>query len=113
VDSYGSGRYFELGRDAAIEYEYLDLRFRNPHATSLLLRMEVCAGAVRATMSGTEPRTFCVSFGISAPEPLPALPGDAGRFRVRTLRIVTSLEGSRRDDLGWSVHRVPAAAADG
>ncbi len=48
VDSYGDARYFELGRDAAVEYAYLDLRFRNDFPQPLLIRSRVEAESVVA-----------------------------------------------------------------
>src|SRR6185436_20314184 len=38
VDSYGPERYFELGRDAAVNFPYIDLRLRNVFDCPLLLR---------------------------------------------------------------------------
>ena len=39
ADIYGEARYFELGRDATIEYGVLDVRFRNPHPWPVLLEI--------------------------------------------------------------------------
>ena len=107
LDYYNGRPYFELGRDAAIEYAYLDLRFRNTHAAPLVLHVEVNDERVEAWLSCARPREFTVSFEISEPEQLTPLPGDLGRYRVHTTRIVADLQGTRRDDLGWSTHRVP------
>ena len=111
VDSYGVSRYFELGRDAAIEYGYLDLRFLNNHQNAFLLRIDITEDYVRAALFGVRPMEFDVSFEISTADTLVPLPGDAGRYRVRTTRIVGSSSGKRMDDLGWSIYRRPPAAA--
>jgi hypothetical protein len=48
VDTYGEGRYFELGRDAAVEYPYRDLRMRNDGAAAVLIRTFMSHAGVRA-----------------------------------------------------------------
>lgn len=57
VDSYGEARYFEPGRDAAVEYGVLDLRFRNPHPFPVLLAIEADEARVRAAFLA--PRAIC------------------------------------------------------
>ena len=48
VDTYGDQCYYELGRDATIEYGYIDLRFRNDFPWPVKLRVAVDDGEVRA-----------------------------------------------------------------
>ncbi len=136
VDSYGEQRYFELGRDAAIEYGYRDLRFVNQHRLPVCLEVTVDAARVRAGLRAPSSLGVEVRLEVSAPayselppviwfdETLPpdaevvgtpAIPG----LRVSTVRIVRAGDGSEvREDLGETVHiprpavirRGPAAA---
>jgi vancomycin resistance protein VanW len=48
VDTYGDARYFELGRDAAVEFAYRDLRMRNRAGVDLRIgaRVELGRGVV-------------------------------------------------------------------
>ncbi len=130
VDSYGERRYFELGRDASIEYGYLDLRFSNPHAYAVLLRVTVDACAVSASLRAAAPADFSVELCVSRPQVLeppvrlrldPYVPpgmerllseGLAGR-RVRTRRLTRFTNGGLVDeDLGETLHHpVPAVVA--
>lgn len=122
VDSYGDRRYFELGRDAAIEFGYLDLRFANPHAFAVQLRVKVTEEAVLGSLHAAERPCLRVRLAVTAPEVIPAptqvvrdpyLPpgtqrvvadGMAG-LRVRTTRV-TCFADSRyvEEDLGVTVH---------
>lgn len=126
-DNYGEARYFELGRDAAIEFGYRDLRFQNPHPFPVKLAIEVAERAVVAELFAPQPAGFEVQLSVGPPEILelpklvlenpevspgteailaPALPG----LRVHTLRRVHFDDGRRQqDDLGWSVHEPIAA----
>lgn len=70
-DTYGDARYFELGRDAAIEYGYLDLRFRNPHTVPLAIRFSVRETAVSGTILGPSPCPFLVEIEHDEPAVLP------------------------------------------
>ncbi len=72
VDVYGEGRYFELGRDASIEYGYLDLRFRNPHAFPLLLTTDVTRDRVRGGLYSSQPHGFEVAIAVDSPVVVPA-----------------------------------------
>ena len=67
MDSYGSGRYFELGRDAAIDFAYLDLRFRNPHDFPVRLSVDVDDRRVAASFWSATPHGFAVSLAVSQP----------------------------------------------
>jgi hypothetical protein len=122
VDSYGARRYFELGRDAAIEYGYTDLRFRNPHAYPVVFRVRVAGDRINAQLLAPVPADFSVEILVSEPRELP--PGYVERRNrrvgqserrlpnpgipgivTRTTRVVRVCSGEvRRDDLGESVH---------
>jgi len=109
ADSYGSQRYFELGRDAAIEYGYLDLRLRNRWSVALRLSVIVTETAVVASLRGPEPRTFEVALRVSEPEWLADDPTGTARFRVHTNRTLRCGSAGRTESLGWSVYRAPWA----
>ena len=97
VDSYGERRYFELGRDAAVEYAYLDLRFRNELGAPVLLRAFAEEARVVAEAWSAEALPLRVEIDVEAEETERLL-------RVLTRRVVL-LDGHRREeDLGWSVH---------
>lgn len=97
VDSYGEQRYFELGRDAAVEYAYLDLRFRNELGAPVLLRAFAEGARVVAEAWSAEALPLRVEISVEAEETERLL-------RVLTRRVVL-LDGHRREeDLGWSVH---------
>lgn len=127
VDIYGEERYFELGRDAAIEFGYLDLRFRNSHAFPVLLLIEVGGANVTGSLHSMQPHGFRVE--VAAGEPSyetagerivfdPALPAGAREvrhsglpgLRVAASRRVTFDEGTvREEQLEGSVHHPVAA----
>ena len=107
VDSYGDKRYFELGRDAAIEFGYLDLRFRNHCEMPVQLRIHVSNERVEAAVFGSDEKQFDIKLDVGPQEALAPLLGDRGRYRVRTLRRRESRTGDVTEDLGWSVYRVP------
>lgn len=105
VDSYGEARYFELGRDASIEYGYIDLRFRNPHREALQLRVAADEARLQAGFFAPGPRPFAVELVVS--QPAPASPGRWGRerFSVAARRILRFEDGSCREEvLGESVY---------
>ena len=122
VDTYGDMRYFELGRDCAIEYGYRDLRFRNGFGYPVTVNVDVSDERVRVAIGAGRPRDFDVELAVSAPvrEPSPTRvvfgsglspgeerviePGYEG-VRTRTIRTLTWPDGARReDDLGESRH---------
>lgn len=72
VDTYADRRYFELARDAAIEYGYRDLRFRNPHDFPVLLDIAVTPDAVTACLRSPGPVAFSVTIDVDAPRRIPA-----------------------------------------
>lgn len=100
VDSYSDRRYFELGRDAAVEYAYRDLRFRNELSVPIMLRAILEDSRVVAEAWSPEPLPLSVEICVEAF-------GSQGSVRASTHRTVV-LDGRRREeDLGWSVHVVP------
>jgi len=100
VDSYGERRYFELGRDAAVEHPYLDLRFRNDLGTPLLLRAHPEAERVVAEAWSAAPLGLCVQIDVD-------VDASDGLLRARTRRAVRRDGHRREEDLGWSTHLVP------
>ena len=108
IDSYGEARYFELGRDAAIEYGYRDLRFKNGHGHPVVVRVRTDEAGVFAAVYAPERRLFDVDFTI-APASAP-VGGHPGAFAVSTVRTTTWADGHIEcDDLGLSVYRLPCA----
>lgn len=67
IDLYGEDRYFELGRDASIEYGYLDLRFANPHTFPLLLTTQTTPNSVIGALYSPVPHGFTVEIEVDAP----------------------------------------------
>jgi vancomycin resistance protein VanW len=72
VDSYGDERYFELARDAAIEYGYIDLRFSNPHTFPVFLQVSTDEKAVSSSLFSRVPHGFRVEIDVDPPEYMPA-----------------------------------------
>ncbi len=102
VDSYGDRRYFELGRDATIEYGYIDLRMRNGNPLAVQLRVAVSEDAVRAFTSTTGPPAFTAKIVVSEPVAWP------GGFAVTTTRRLCYSDGREvNTDLGPSFYRLP------
>jgi vancomycin resistance protein VanW len=114
IDLYGEDRYFDLGRDASIEYGYLDLRFRNPHSFPVLLDVERSGGLVRGRLSSPCPHGFTVTLAIDSPRgPAEAGSGaDEPEIVVSGRRTVKFAGGSEyREELPVSAHyRVRDAA---
>jgi len=132
IDLYGERRYFEPGRDAAIEYGYLDLRFRNDSAVPLLLTFESDDASLTGALRSPEAPNFVVDVGSSAPHFTPRgerrildpklAPGttelrEAGLdgMEASCWRTVTYDGGAtRHEQLEGSVHHaVPAVVAYG
>ena len=106
ADIYGEARYFELGRDATIEYGVLDVRFRNPHPWPVLLEISADDSQVAAAFRAPTPDLPGVAIEVQQP---PAQ--QAGLLSARTLRQITPPGGApRTEDLGWSRYRVPDAS---
>jgi len=96
VDSYGDARYYELGRDAAVEYAYRDLRARNDAPEAILLRAMAGRDVVRAEAYVATAGAGTCKISVSAPRL-----DECGALHVRTHRI---REGEQPEDLGWSVY---------
>lgn len=97
VDSYGDRRYFELGRDAAVEHPYLDLRFRNDLDVPQLLRAYPDGERVVAEVWSAAPLAQGVAIDVE-------VDGSGRRLRARTRRTVTRAGHRWEEDLGWSEH---------
>jgi hypothetical protein len=111
VDTYGEARYFELGRDAAIEYGYRDLRFSNPHEFAVLLRIEADEDALRASLSAAAPVRFEVDIKVGEPE-LRVLEKGEGVLRVKAFRTLRFADGeAQAERLPDTLHRLPAAVS--
>jgi hypothetical protein len=120
VDSYGTARYFELGRDAAVEYAYRDLRLRNtlPHRIMLRARLEDGMAVAEAYAQCAVDLRVSIAVGEPAYTTAPAVRvidrrlrelcviDDAGSdgIDVQTRRTVWLAGVRRDDDLGWSHH---------
>jgi vancomycin resistance protein VanW len=122
VDSYGENRYFEPGRDAAIEFPYLDLRLRNPHAFPVWLGVRVDEQRVAAELRSPDAHAFAVTVAAEAEPVAPATvvefdpylpPGALVRrrqglpgLRVSATRTVVDADGwERTERLPASYHR--------
>ena len=105
VDLYGEARYFELGRDATIDYGVLDLRFRNPHAWPVLLEISSDDAEVHAVFRAPRSDLPAVAIEVEQPEQ------EGGLLSARTLRHVTRTgRDPRVEDLGWSRYRIAGAS---
>jgi vancomycin resistance protein VanW len=102
VDTYGESRYFELGRDAAVEFPYRDLRLRNDLGIALLLRASISDGIVRSEAWSEFPVTAKVELRVSLPTDV-----DSRRFQISTERVVTTAGEVRQQHLGWSIYHKP------
>lgn len=99
VDSYAQDRYFELGRDAAVEYAYRDLRAVNGHPFPVLLRCSI--NGAGATAEAWTPREIELTVRIDVAIDTTAPPGFLG---VRTTRRLTA-GSSQREETWRSVYR--------
>jgi vancomycin resistance protein YoaR len=100
VDTYGPSRYFELGRDAAVEYAYIDLRFRNPHQAPLSVCARIEDGMVVAELRC--PTAIALQIDIAVDRPMV----DNERILVRTERRIVG-SGRVQRDVSWSKHLAP------
>jgi hypothetical protein len=100
VDSYGPARYFELGRDAAVEYAYIDLRFRNRHASPVILRARIEDDAVVAELRSADVIVMGVEIGVDTPFVA------CRQVTVRAERVVTCEDRVLRETW-WSTHNAP------
>ncbi len=102
VDSYGERRYFELGRDATIEYGYIDLRMRNAQPHPVQLQVTVTDAAVLASTFVARPPDFTTTIVVS--DPVEA----TGGFSVATRRRLRYHDSREVDtDVGESFYRLP------
>ena len=108
VDSYGSRRYFELGRDASVEYGYRDLRLRNRFDVPLRLAIHVDDRAVVAGFASERPLDLDVRIVVSVPE-LRFTPGGPPLLRARASRTTVAPGGSWVDAFE-SEHVIPAGS---
>lgn len=132
IDLYGEDRYFELGRDASIEYGYLDLRFSNPHPFPVLLTAETTPDSVIGALYSPVPHRFSVEVEVDAPVVtmpeeqfvvdqrlmdgvLTVVQDSRPGLRVAARRIIRYGDGSvREEDLPGSLHDpVPGIVAAG
>jgi len=130
IDLYGEDRYFELGRDASIEYGYLDLRFSNPHAYPVLLTAETTQDSVIGALYSPVPQRFSVEIEVDAlvvstPEEqfvvdrrltdgvLTVVQKSKPGLRVSARRIIRYDDGSVREEAlpGSLHHPVPGIVA--
>jgi len=100
VDSYGDARYFELGRDAAVEYAYRDLRLRNVLRVPIRLSASVEDDAVHAEAWSQRVLDLRADVSVSAPA------CERRVMSVRTVRTVSLHGAVCVDDLGASTYRV-------
>jgi VanW like protein len=100
VDSYGNARYFELGRDAAVEYPYRDLRLRNVWQVPLLLRASLIGDAVCAEVRSRDPLDLCVGIDVSTPR------RDGPLMTVCATRTIARENRRWTDELGVSRYQV-------
>jgi len=101
VDSYGDRRYFELGRDAAIEYAYVDLRFRNPHPQPLLLSARIVGDQVVARLHSPTPLEVDATVDVRA-----TIVAEERRILARADRRVVTSRGAW-GDVAFSSHAAP------
>jgi len=104
VDTYGERRYFELGRDATIEYGYLDLRFANPYPYPLRLTVTVEPDEVRAAFHAPAHRPIDVLVEVRVDRSNPSV------IRTETVQTTRGTMLPTRRWVGHSSYRVPASA---
>jgi vancomycin resistance protein VanW len=102
VDSYGDARYFELGRDAAVEYAYRDVRARNAHTRPLVVRTRLDSDLAVIEAWCAAPLDIAVALRV-----LPEDGSTTDVFAVRTVRTI-ALNGNHiaTDDLGLSTYKI-------
>jgi vancomycin resistance protein VanW len=117
IDLYGPSRYFELGRDATVEYGYLDLRFANPHAFPVVLRAACQADSVVCRLLAPQPAPFTIEIRVDEPAIIPApviasgvapnpyMPEGREGLRIEARRIWHTAEGDRIEPLPSTYHR--------
>jgi len=104
VDSYGDARYFELGRDASVEYAYRDLRARNDLGAEVVLRASLDGDVARIDVLSSRDLDLTVQLDVQ-----PVHTQSPSELAVRTTRNLCRDGFSWSEDLGASVYRVAAA----
>jgi hypothetical protein len=105
VDSYGERRYFELGRDATIEYGYIDLRMRNVSGRKIRVSAEVTDTLVMVATGAAAPAEFGVVIEVGDPSVL------ASGFSVGATRRFRYFDGRVRETDSWnSAYKLPTGA---
>ncbi len=100
VDNYGAARYFELGRDAAVEDPYIDLRLRNDGAEPLSIAAGVEGERAFVEVRSRTALALRVQIEVGAPEtPSPRL------MRIRGRRTIVRDGVSVSEELPVSLHR--------
>ncbi len=124
VDTYGSDRYFELGRDASVEFAYRDLRLANPFDAPLMIRCGVRDTTVSVEVCANRDPRISASIVVSEPSiiPTPIVTPPNGRLpagapiadragcdsvRVAAWRLLTIAGATVRQPLGESVYGAP------
>jgi vancomycin resistance protein VanW len=104
VDTYGERRYFDLGRDATIEYGYLDLRLANPHPVPVRLSVTVANHEVRARFQSPTPAAFRVAVTVDVDRSNP------GMIHARTHRTIQGPAHPSTSSVFESRYRIPGIA---
>jgi vancomycin resistance protein VanW len=112
LDTYGERRYFELGRDATIEYGYLDLRLRNRYPQPVRLGVTVDEAGVSVELRASRPAWFAVDIEVTPLVPIPSPLTTGSEIVVRTLRLTRRGGATRFDNLGVSRYRVALAVPE-
>ena len=111
VDSYGEDRYFEIGRDATIDYGVLDLRLRNNHPYPVLLDISADDSQVAAAFRASQPDLPSVMIEVQQLPTRGEREPDDRLLSARTLRHITPPGGAARvEDLGWSCYLMANAS---
>lgn len=106
IDLYGDARYFELGRDASVEYAYRDLRFRNTHPYPVMLRASTNNSGVAVWLSSSEPPPPPVQLTVRELDVAESPDVD---LAVETVRRVSRGGGLTIDYVSRSEYIVPRA----
>jgi len=103
VDTYGSDRYFELGRDASVEFAYRDLRMRNDLSAPVLLRCFVRGQDAHAESWADRNPDLSVALTVCGSDSRP----EPGTIAVQTIRTISERGSVRSERLGESRYIVP------
>jgi vancomycin resistance protein YoaR len=103
VDTYGEARYFELGRDAAVEYAYRDLRAINDRSAPIMLSAQLDGDVAIVEACAAVEQDVIVDLAV---EPA-AGTSDGDAFAVSTRRTIVVDGVATAEDVGLSVYRRP------